>query len=70
MKGLVPYDWLWIFFWLYFAVIEGIGLVHEAKHHTDDWTLTHVLSSVIPISVRAALLAWLAFHFLVEHKSS
>lgn len=65
---LPAYDWLWVFWWVLFAVFEGIGLFHEVRHHTDDWTLTHFLSVIVPIGVRAAFLAWLAWHFLIEHK--
>lgn len=61
------YDWLWVGFWVYFAVVEGIGLWHEAKYHTDNWTLTHVISVFLPVSIRAAFLAWLAYHFLIQH---
>lgn len=71
MNKLVGYDWLWVGWWLYFAVVEGIGLWHEAKTKgNDDWTLTHVLSVSIPIALRAAFLAWLAWHFLIQHKNS
>lgn len=70
MSKLVGYDYLWVIWWVYFAVVEGIGIYHEYKHHTDDWTLTHVISVVIPISLRVAFLAWLAYHFLIAHKSN
>lgn len=69
MNKLNGYDWLWVFFWLYFAFVEGIGLYHEAKTHSDNWTLTHFIAVVLPIGIRAALLAWLAWHFLIQHKS-
>lgn len=69
MNKLTGYDWLWVFFWVYFAIVEGLGLYHEWKHHTDNWTLTHFIAVVMPISIRAAFLAWLAWHFLIQHKS-
>lgn len=70
MSKLTSYDWVWLGFAIYFVIAEGIGLVHEAKKHTDSWTLTHVLSVLIPVGIRVALIAWLAFHFLIQHKNS
>jgi hypothetical protein len=68
---LVGYDWLWVFWWAYFAVVEGISLVHESKTHgNDDWTLTHAISVTVPIFLRVLFLAWLAWHFLIAHKAS
>lgn len=67
MRALYP--WVWIVFWIYFAVFEGIGLWHEWRNHQgDEWTLTHFLASQVPLSLRVALLAWLAYHFLWEHR--
>lgn len=63
------YDWLWVVFWLYFGVVEGIGIYHAVKYHTDNWTLTHFMATTIPIGLRAAFLAWLAWHFLIQHKN-
>lgn len=67
---LPKYDWLWVLWVALFFILESIGLVHNAVSPSADWTLTHFLSSVVPIGVRAAILAWLAWHFLVEHKAS
>lgn len=69
MNRFPNYDWLWVIFWVYFAIIEGIGIYHEAKYHTDNWTLTHFISVLVPMSFRVALLAWLAYHFLIVHKN-
>lgn len=69
MNRLNGYDWLWVIFWLYFAIVEGIGLVHEYHTKNDNWTLTHFIAVIMPIGIRAAFLAWLAWHFLVQHKN-
>lgn len=67
---LPAYDWLWVFWVVYFAVVEGYGIWHEVRYHSDDLTFTHFASVLIPIGLRAAFLAWLAWHFLIEHKVS
>lgn len=63
MNNVYGYDWLWVLWALYFAVVEGIALWHNRKS-AKDWTLTHFIRTVIPISMRVPLLAWLVFHFL------
>ena len=67
MRSLFP--WVWIVWWIYFFVFEGIGLWHELRDRKgDEWTLTHFLSTQLPLSLRVAILAWLTYHFLWEHK--
>ena len=67
MNKLNGYDWLWVFWWIYFAVVEGYGIYHEVKAHTDNYTLTHFIAVILPIGLRVAFLAWLAYHFLIAH---
>lgn len=60
--SLFAYDWLWVGMGLYFGVVEGIALWHNHLSK-QDWTLTAFIKTLIPLSIRVALLAWLAFHF-------
>lgn len=61
--------WLWASWFLYFAAIEGIAVYNEiAKGKGDGETLTHFIASQLPIGVRIALIAWLAYHFIWVHK--
>lgn len=68
MKYNPTYVWTTLF--ILFIIFEGVGLFHEWRTHSDSWTLTHYISSDIPISIRVAIIAWLAWHFLVAHKNS
>lgn len=62
------FDYLWLVWVLYFGVVEGIAVWYEIKHRVgDQFTLTHHVAVLIPISIRAAFLAWLAWHFLIQH---
>lgn len=66
---LPSYDWLWVFWIAYFFVVEGIGIWHEVKFHgNDEFTFTHFAAVLLPIGLRAAFIAWLAWHFLIAHK--
>lgn len=52
---------------LYFVIFEAIGVWHEVVNKGGDgWTFTHYLAH-IPMSIKVALIAWLAYHFLWEH---
>lgn len=62
--------YVWTAWFIFFFVFEAIGLYHEWKTKSDSWTLTHYISADIPISIRVAIVAWLAYHFLVAHKNS
>lgn len=63
--------WLWAGWLLYFAVIEGIGIWHEVKDGRGDGeTFTHFIATQVPIGMRVALIAWLAYHFVWVHKNS
>ena len=57
---------VWTGIILYFVIFETIGIIHEYKFHTDTWTFTHYLAR-IPMSIKVALIAWIAYHFLWEH---
>lgn len=59
---------VWTFWIAFFLVAEGVGIWHEdVGHGGDGWTFTHYLASHMPVGLRVALLAWLAYHFLVKH---
>lgn len=61
---------IWSVWFIYFGIFEGIGIYREVvRHQNDSWTLTHFIAVTIPIGMRVALLAWLAYHFIWEHKN-
>jgi hypothetical protein len=43
------------------AALEGFGITNA-----NDWTFTAIVRNVIPIWVRAPILGWLCYHFLVQ----
>ena len=60
--------WLWAGWLFYFAVVEGIAIWHEIRDHRGDTqTFTHFIATQVPIPLRIALIAWLAYHFLWVH---
>lgn len=59
---------VWTVWIVYFLVFEGVGVYHEVRDKGGDvWTFTHYFASHMPMSLRVALLAWLAYHFLIQH---
>lgn len=63
--------WLWLAWLVYFAGVEGVGMYEEfARHKGDGDTFTHFVATQVPPGARVAMIAWLAYHFLVVHKSA
>ena len=50
--------------WLAMLVIGDPLWIHFGGEKASD---THMLSEYIPIGIRAGILGWLAYHFLVAH---
>lgn len=65
----------WRFFWLLWFIMLVVGdpiaawMSHRAKLG-DEYTDTHMLVTHIGYGVRVGILAWLVYHFLVEHITS
>ena len=59
---------VWIIIAGAFIIWEINGVIWDFRTHNDDETATHFLSLYIPIALRAAILGWLLWHFLVQHK--
>ena len=58
---------VWTGMIVYFVVFETIGIYHElANKKGDVWTFTHYITQ-IPMGAKVAVVAWLAYHFLIEH---
>ena len=65
----------WTYFWvIWFAMLvigDPIATWLSRKDHVGDtYTDTHLLVTHISVGLRIAVLAWLAYHFLVAHKVS
>lgn len=66
----------WTFFWWIWLAMLAIGdpiasWLGEHKYKVgDDFTDTHLLVTHINYGLRVAVLAWLAYHFLVQHRLS
>jgi hypothetical protein len=54
------YCWLILFVWAF--TIEMMGIFHGAP----DATLTYLIRTTLPAWVRAMLLGWLVYHFLIQ----
>lgn len=55
---------VWIAWWGWFAAWEIMGLL---RFH-DAVPLTWIIRDTIPKPILAMLIAWLAYHFLIEGK--
>ena len=53
--------------WLIMLVIGDPLLMQIGGEKLSD---THFLAAHIPVAIRAGLLGWLVYHFLVQHVSS
>lgn len=60
--------WAWVAWVIWFLTFESVGLYKEViEHKGDNWTLTHFLAVNTPLGMRVAFIAWVAYHFLIEH---
>lgn len=60
--------WAWVVWVVWFVVFESVGIYKElAEHKGDSYTLTHFISVNVPVGMRVAFVAWVAYHFLVQH---
>lgn len=63
----------WTYFWVIWLVMLVVGdpiamWLGNRGHVGDDYTDTHLLVTHISMGLRVAVLAWLAYHFLVQHR--
>lgn len=62
------------FWWLWFAMLlvgdPIASWLGNRDHVGDDYTDTHLIVTHLSYGLRIAVLAWLAYHFLVAHRAS
>lgn len=63
----------WTYFWVIWLAMLVIGdpiakFLSRSRTPNDVYTDTHLLVTHISMGLRIAILAWLAYHFLVVHK--
>jgi hypothetical protein len=61
-----PWEVVWTVPVIWFVIFEAIGIVHELHGGGDTWTFTHYLTR-LPMGLKVALIAWLAYHFIWQH---
>ena len=57
--------WYWTVWAAMLVIADPLAELLGGERATD----THYLATHIPAGIRAALLGWLAWHFLVQHLS-
>lgn len=58
-----------VVYWSIWLAMLVIGDPVWEKIGGEKLTDTHFLSAHIPVGIRAGILGWLAYHFLVQHVS-
>lgn len=59
---------LWALWLLMLIVADPIAMWMGNKYKVgDEFTDTHFLATHIPIAIRAGILGWLVYHFMVQH---
>lgn len=67
--------WFWEIFWSiwFLMLVVGDPIASYLGQHDgqgDGYTDTHLLVTHINYGLRVAVIAWLAYHFLVQHRLS
>ena len=67
----VFFTWFWLL-WLLELVLVDPLCVYLGKRYGvgDKFTDTHFLVIHIPMGLRVAIIAWMAYHFFIAHQTS
>lgn len=64
------FTWGWVVWLAYIVIVDPIAVWFGRRDHVgDEYTDTHFLAIHIPMGLRVAILAWLAYHFLIAHRT-